>query len=49
VVEMTAYSADGLPEAETLYEDALEALYAAVEAQTQTPAGYLHACPQLVS
>jgi hypothetical protein len=42
VVEMTAYSTDGLIEAEQLYEDALEVLYAAVQNQTQTEAGYLH-------
>lgn len=42
VVEMTAYGIEGLPETEQLYEDALEALYGAVERQTQTEAGYLH-------
>jgi len=42
VIEMTAYSAEGLPETELLYEDALEALYRAVARQTQTSAGYLH-------
>lgn len=42
VVEMTAYTTDGLIETEQLYEDALEVLYAAVQNQTQTEAGYLH-------
>lgn len=42
VVEMTAYGIEGLPETEQLYEDALEALYGAVERQTLTEAGYLH-------
>lgn len=42
VIEMTAYGTEGLIETELLYEDALEALFDAVEAQTQTDAGYLH-------
>lgn len=42
IIEMTAYGDVGLPETEQLYEDALEALYKAVRAQTQTDAGYLH-------
>lgn len=45
VIEMTAYTqlpAGDLPSTETLYDDALEALYAAQAAQTQTPAGYIH-------
>lgn len=45
VVEMTAYTKapeGGLVETEQLYEDALEALYKAVQNQTQTDAGYLH-------
>lgn len=42
VIEMTAYGDKGLVETETLYDDALEALYAAVRRQTQTPSGYLH-------
>ncbi|CAA79398.1 tail terminator [Fromanvirus L5] len=41
VVEMTAYTRDGLIETEELYETALEVLYDAVENGTQTPAGYL--------
>ncbi len=43
VVEMTAVSGDGFIEAEELYSDALEALYAAVRAQQTVPGvGYLH-------
>lgn len=45
VIELTVYTqapAGDLPATEQLYEDALEALYAAVRKQTQTPAGYLH-------
>lgn len=42
VVELTAFSTEGLVETEQLYEDALEALYEAVLLQKQTPAGYLH-------
>lgn len=42
VIEMTAYTTEGLPETELLYMDALEALYDAVRYQTQTDAGYLH-------
>ncbi len=42
VVELTAYTTDGLVETEQLYEDALEVLYQAVKKQVQTPAGYLH-------
>ncbi|AWH13541.1 tail terminator [Mycobacterium Phage Leviathan] len=41
VIEMSAYSAEGLIECEELYEEALEALYEAVQKQTLTPAGYL--------
>ncbi|BBC43581.1 tail terminator [Mycobacterium phage AN9] len=41
VVEMSAYSTDGLIECEELYETALEVLYDAVKNGTQTPAGYL--------
>jgi hypothetical protein len=42
VVEMTCYTAEGLPETEQLYEDALEALFEAVRLQKQYPSGYLH-------
>jgi hypothetical protein len=42
VIEMTAYSTDGLVECEHLYNIALEALYDAVLYQKQTDAGYLH-------
>lgn len=42
VIEMSAYTNEGLPETELLYENALEALYRAVQNQTQTDAGYLH-------
>lgn len=41
VIEMSAYSDEGLIECEELYEEALEALYSAVHTQKQTPAGYL--------
>lgn len=41
VIEMSAYSTDGLIECEELYEAALDSLYDAVRNQTQTPAGYL--------
>ena len=42
VIEMTVYTTEGLPETETLYQEALEALHDAVRYQTQTDAGYLH-------
>lgn len=42
VVEMTVYTSEGLPETELLYEDALDVLFEAAHAQTQTDAGYLH-------
>lgn len=42
VIEMTAYGVVDLPSTETLYDDALEALYEAVSLQTTTSAGYLH-------
>lgn len=42
VIEMTAYTDTGLPEAEDLYQECLEALYGARKRQTQTPKGYLH-------
>ena len=41
VIEMSAYSDEGLVECEELYEEALEVLFDAFHAQTQTPAGYL--------
>lgn len=41
VIEMSAYSNEGLVECEELYETALEVLYDAVKNQTQTAAGYL--------
>jgi len=41
IIELTAYSDEGLLEAENLYEEALEELYEAVRLQKQTPAGYL--------
>jgi hypothetical protein len=42
VIEMTAYGTQGLAETEQLYEDALRALFLAVQNQTQTESGYLH-------
>lgn len=42
IIEMTAYSTEGLPECEHLYNDALDALYDAVLYQKQTDTGYLH-------
>ncbi|ASR86131.1 tail terminator [Mycobacterium phage BobSwaget] len=41
VIELTAYTTEGLIETEELYETALEVLYDAVHNQTQTDAGYL--------
>ncbi|UJD20862.1 tail terminator [Mycobacterium phage Zimmer] len=41
VIEMSAYSNEGLIECEELYEAALDVLYEAVRTQKQTPAGYL--------
>ncbi|QAY12916.1 tail terminator [Mycobacterium phage JewelBug] len=41
VIELTAYSTDGLIECEELYETALDVLYDAVKSGTQTPEGYL--------
>jgi len=41
VIELSAYSSEGLIECEDLYENALEVLYDAVRDGTQTPAGYL--------
>lgn len=46
-LELSAYSADGLVEAEELYEDALDALYAAVRDQTVVEGvGYLQSIPE---
>ena len=42
IIEMTAYSMEGLPECEHLYNHALEALYDAVLYQKKTDTGYLH-------
>lgn len=42
VIELTAYSMEGLPECEHLYNHALEALYDAVLYQKKTDTGYLH-------
>lgn len=42
VIEMSAYTSEGIPETELLYENALDVLYRAVQNQTQTDAGYLH-------
>jgi hypothetical protein len=42
IIEMTAYSDEGIIECEHLYNIALEALYDAVRFQKQTDAGYLH-------
>ncbi len=42
VIELTAYSMEGLPECEHLYNHALEALYEAVLYQKKTDTGYLH-------
>ncbi|ASZ72813.1 tail terminator [Mycobacterium phage Drake55] len=41
VIEMTAYTTEGLIETEELYEEALDVLYDAVQDQIVTPAGYL--------
>lgn len=41
VIELSAYSTEGLIECETLYETALDVLYDAVRDQTMTAAGYL--------
>lgn len=41
VIEMSAYSTDGLIECEELYETALEVLYDSVHEQRTTDAGYL--------
>lgn len=41
VVEITAFTDEGMPETEQLYEDVLETLYDAVRKQTVTPQGSL--------
>ncbi|QBP31047.1 tail terminator [Mycobacterium phage Refuge] len=41
VIEMSAYSDEGLIECEELYEQALDVLYEAVRTQKSTPAGRL--------
>lgn len=41
VIEMTAYTDEGLPETEDLYEECLETLFRARRLQTPTPAGYI--------
>ncbi|HVV11578.1 hypothetical protein [Amycolatopsis sp.] len=42
VIEMTAYTRDGLVATEDLYLDARQVIWDMVENQTVTPAGYLH-------
>lgn len=41
IIELTAYTNDGLIACERLYEDALDVLYDARDEQTLTPAGYI--------
>lgn len=41
VIELTAFSNEGLLECEELYEEALDVLFDAVHNQTLTPAGHL--------
>ncbi|AGR46436.1 tail terminator [Mycobacterium phage Odin] len=41
VIEMSAYSTEGLIECEELYEEALDVIIDSVAEQRQTPAGYL--------
>lgn len=41
-IELSVYGTTDGPTTEQLYEDALDALYAAVKGQTPTAAGYLH-------
>lgn len=41
-IEMTAYGIVDLPTTETLYEDALDALYASVNSQAVEADGYIH-------
>ena len=49
VIELTAYSMEGLPECEHLYNHALEALYDAVLYQKQSDTGYLHSIRENMS
>lgn len=42
VIELTAYTRDGLAATEDLYLDARQVIWDMVENQTVTPAGYLH-------
>ena len=42
VIELTAYSREGLEETEDLYLDARQILWDMVDKQTVTPSGYLH-------
>lgn len=42
VIELTAYSADGLVATEDLFMDARQVLWDMVDNQTVTPSGYLH-------
>lgn len=42
IIEMTAFTADGLVATENLYMDARQVLWDAVQNQTVTPAGTLH-------
>lgn len=42
VIELTAYTKDGLAATEDLYLDARHILWEMVEKQTVTPSGYLH-------
>lgn len=48
VLELSVYGTDSLAATERLYDDALEALYAAVRNQTTTEAGYLHSITETV-
>ncbi|QZH60487.1 hypothetical protein K1X22_01250 [Mycolicibacterium farcinogenes] len=48
LVELSVYGTDSIAATERLYDDVLEALYAAVRAQTPTDAGYLHSITETV-
>ncbi|MGV0811743.1 hypothetical protein ABQF34_07240 [Mycolicibacterium boenickei] len=48
VIELSVYGTTDPPTTEQLYEDALEALYAAVRNQTPTAAGHLHSITETV-